>query len=144
MSLSPTGGRKPSVIEGAYVLDASAVLAYLIGEPGGAMVGDLLDGAFISTVNLAEVVERLARLGVPAADILHDALEAGLQPVPLDVETAMLAATLRPLTRAVGLSLADRCCLALAIRRGGTAVTADRVWATVDVGAFVQLIGPAS
>jgi len=46
------------------VLDASAMLAYLLDEPGGAVVEEaMLDAdAFLSTVNEAEVLTRLARL----------------------------------------------------------------------------------
>ncbi len=102
----------------------------------------MLDGALISTVNLAEVMARLGTLDIPAPDILQDVLEAGLEPIPLDVETAMLSAALRPLTRTAGLSLGDRCCLALAIKRHGVAVSTDRAWARVDVGAKVRLIRP--
>jgi PIN domain nuclease of toxin-antitoxin system len=38
------------------VLDASALLAYLQGEPGSARVEAALDNAGISAVNLAEVL----------------------------------------------------------------------------------------
>jgi PIN domain nuclease of toxin-antitoxin system len=47
-------------------------------------------------------------------------------------------AHLRSLTRAAGLSLADRACLALVRRRGGRALTADAAWG--DVSAGVELI----
>jgi PIN domain nuclease of toxin-antitoxin system len=35
---------------------------------------------------------------------------------------------LRPLTRALGLSLGDRACLALAANLGATALTTDSAW----------------
>jgi PIN domain nuclease of toxin-antitoxin system len=38
------------------------------------------------------------------------------------------------------LSLGDRACIATAIKIGGTAVTADRVWSTLDLGCKVELI----
>jgi PIN domain nuclease of toxin-antitoxin system len=38
------------------------------------------------------------------------------------------------------LSLGDRACLALGLRLGSPVVTADRVWATVDVGVEIVLI----
>jgi len=41
---------------------------------------------------------------------------------------AIEVARLRPLTRQVGLSLADRACLALAHRLGTRALTADSAW----------------
>jgi PIN domain nuclease of toxin-antitoxin system len=46
----------------AAVLDASALLAMLRAEPGGAKVLAALDGSAISTVNLGEVVGYYARM----------------------------------------------------------------------------------
>ncbi len=39
----------------AVVIDASAILAAILGEAGGDSVFDLLDEAIVSTVNVAEV-----------------------------------------------------------------------------------------
>ena len=49
---------------------------------------------------------------------------------------------MRPATRAVGLSLGDRACLALAAELGVPALTADRGWAGVAeaAGVAVQVI----
>jgi hypothetical protein len=48
---------------------------------------------------------------------------------PFDAATSLRSASLRPATRLLGLSLGDRCCLALAQERGATVITADRAWA---------------
>jgi PIN domain nuclease of toxin-antitoxin system len=40
-------------------------------------------------------------------------------------------------TRQAGLSLGDRACLALGLTRGLPVLTADRVWAQLDVGVEV-------
>ncbi len=46
------------------VLDASACLAYLQGESGTAVVAEVLThGAYISAVNLAEVLSKLSEWG---------------------------------------------------------------------------------
>ncbi len=57
----------------------------------------------------------------------------------LDLETAefnetqsLKAAELRIQTKQFGLSLGDRCCLALAIEKNLPAVTADRTWANLS------------
>jgi len=47
-----------------YVLDASAILALLNNEPGSDQVTNVLTEAVISSVNLSEVVARLADSGV--------------------------------------------------------------------------------
>jgi PIN domain nuclease of toxin-antitoxin system len=53
---------------------------------------------------------------------------------------AVTAATLWAVTRAAGLSLADRCCLALAARLGLTTLTADKAWAGFESDIPVQII----
>lgn len=53
--------------------------------------------------------------------------------------TASAIAEMLPLTRRAGLSFGDRACLALGRRLGKVVLTAERRWATVDVGIQVQL-----
>jgi len=53
---------------------------------------------------------------------------------------AIEAARLRPLTRAAGLSLGDRACLALAIQRKAAVYTTDAAWKNLDLGIEVQVI----
>ena len=43
-------------------------------------------------------------------------------------------------TRGLGLSFGDRACLALAQRLGGTALTADRSWARLELDIRVEVI----
>ena len=50
------------------------------------------------------------------------------------------AASLVPLTSPLGLSLADRACLALAIARDLPVLMADRAWAALDIGVPMHLI----
>ncbi len=123
------------------VLDASALLAFLFDEPGADPTAAVLSRAAISTVNWAEVVQHVIRLG--ARDPHHardDLIDAGLEIVPFSVADAELTAVWREPTRALGLSLADRACLALAHRAGRPALTADRSWSDVDLGVDVTLI----
>jgi ribonuclease VapC len=51
-----------------------------------------------------------------------------------DGEAAYAAGELRRLTRSAGLSFGDRACLALAIRLGVRAMTADRAWGSLGEG----------
>lgn len=135
--MSEAGG--PDDIRGA-VLDASALLALLNGEPGQEVVAPLVPGALVGSVNLAEVVGKLAERGMPEAEI-REALDGlALEVYPVDEELAYATGALRPATREQGLSLGDRACLALAAMIELPAYTADRVWAEVDLDIEVRLI----
>ena len=121
------------------VVDASAVLAYLNDEPGSDMLAANLGGAVISAVNLAEVIAKLT--DAFTATEIRDGLSAlDLTIVPFDTELAYAAGLLRPATRAAGLSLGDRACLALAHRLGVPALTTDQAWKGLDVGVDIQHI----
>jgi ribonuclease VapC len=120
--------------DGPAVLDASALLALLQGEPGADLVADLLARSVISAVNLSEVMAKLTDHGMPAeaARAMLDRLPMAVH--PFDREAAYAAGQLRRNTRGAGLSLGDRACLALAQQFGVAAVTADRAWASLDGG----------
>src|SRR6185312_8026671 len=111
------------------ILDASALLALLKEEPGSEHVVEAItEGAAISTVNYSEVVAKLNEAGMPE-DAIHESLDSlGLEIVDFDSELAYLAGLLRPLTKRAGLSLGDRCCLALAQNRNLPVFTTDRQW----------------
>ena len=123
-----------------YVLDASAVLALIHAEPGAERVEAILQAAVISAVNLAEVASRLADRGMPGDVVRRIFMRLRLPVVPLDEELAYAAGLLRPVTRAAGLSLGDRVCLALAGRLGAIAITADRIWTRIDLGVSIELL----
>ena len=124
------------------VLDASALLAALLDEPGRDRVDAVISGAMMTTVNLAEVVGHFARLGAARPEI--DALLAGLPITYMEPDAALAieVGLMRPTTDQAGLSLGDRMCLALAKRAGATALTADRAWNKIAarLGVDVELI----
>lgn len=117
-----------------YVLDASAVLAVLNAETGQQAVIPILSDSAISTVNLAEVGTKLIDGGMnpAAAQIAVSVLGIGTI-IKFDSDAAWEAAQLRPLTKSIGLSLGDRCCLALALKLNVPAVTADKEWAKLNL-----------
>jgi ribonuclease VapC len=123
------------------VFDASAVLAALNDEPGAATVLALLgeDDGVISAVNHAEVIAKLVDRQMPDADIDEVMNHLPLTVEPLTPVLARAAGLLRRQTRTLGLSLGDRCCLALGQARGATIVTADRAWAGLD-GFGIKLV----
>jgi ribonuclease VapC len=124
------------------VLDASAVLALLLNESGAAKVAAVLAGSQMSAVNYAEVFTHYAKFGSSQAEIEDVVGTLPIIIVPLDRNLATAAGMLRPLTFVAGLSLGDRCCLALAKYSGLPAYTADRQWKSVAaaVGVNVTLI----
>ena len=130
----------------ASVLDASALIALLHEEEGAETVAEAIAaGAAISVVNLAEVLSKLAEAGKDpdeASGELRDAAgdTDALAIEPLSEIDCVEVARLRPKTRELGLSLADRSCLALAMRLGVPALTADHDWAEVDVDVEIRLI----
>lgn len=123
-----------------FVLDASAILADLHGEPGGEMVGASIQGSAVSAVNLAEVITKLIDKGMTAeeASLLGEQLNCDV--FDADKQRAGAAGALHAKTRRIGVSLGDRFCLALAEELGVPALTADRRWKELDLGIQVQLI----
>ena len=127
-------------MDAPVVLDASAVSALVKGEDGGEIVSARCLGAVISAVNFSEVVEMLARIGLPI-DVWEQRLASiGIGIVAFSSEQATTTAALRPPTRPAGLSLADRACLALALELDAPVLTADRAWSKLDVGVEIELI----
>ena len=122
------------------VLDASALLALVNGEPGADRVVKAIPGACLCAVNLAEVVGKLSDEGMPEA-VLRTAIGGlGLRIVPFGEDLAWRTGLLRPVTRSLGLSLGDRACLTLAADLELPAMTADRTWSELDEGIQVEQI----
>ena len=122
------------------VLDASAILALLAGEPGAEAVGACLPDAAVSTVNVAEVGAKLVDRGMKEKDMRVAIGTLGMEVVVFDEDAAYAAAMLRDRTRRLGLSLGDRACLALGAVRRLPVLTADRSWAGLDIGVEIRLI----
>ena len=111
------------------VLDASALLrALLLGEPGAEAVRDKLSTAVISAVNYSEVLAARRPSVVRSTSAGRRVDRQGVEVIPLDDVQASVAASLISLGKPLGLSLADRCCLALALTRTAPVLTADRDW----------------
>lgn len=128
------------------VLDASSVLAFLGREPGFQIVREaLFEGCAVSAVNWAEVLSKLVERGEDISLTIErfekDGVLGGDMIVhPLDEPQARRVATLRPITREAGLSLADRACLALSFALDLPAYTADGAWREVEAGVEIHLI----
>jgi predicted nucleic acid-binding protein len=113
-----------------YVLDACAMIAYLNGEPGAAVVNEMLNDpareCVAHAINLCEVYyDALRAADEPTANqAIRDLRDAGvLERDEMDEALWREAGKIKSRGR---ISIADAFCAALAQRVGGEAVTSDR------------------
>lgn len=123
-----------------FVVDASAILAILQDEAFTHFDGRRIPGAWISTINLSEILAKLYAKGFGEEDAMRALGVFSLRAADFTERHAGAAARLVTSTRRAGLSFGDRACLATAQLLGLPAVTADRAWATVDAGVAVILV----
>ena len=121
------------------VLDLSAILAVLRREIGFERVADVIANSLVSVVNEAEVISVLIQKGEPIENARKVVRKLPYQPVDLDRRLAHRAGILWLDLKPRGLSLGDRCCLALAERERLPALTSDKRWAGLSIGVDVQL-----
>lgn len=116
-----------------YALDASALLAVMLNEPGHEKVRAVIDRAFIHSVNVAEVVGKLVREGVPRGEAEQMIEELSLEiDQELPIGQAASCGELLAKTRRHGLSLGDCVCLTVSACAGCTAITADQQWQKLE------------
>lgn len=123
-----------------FVADASAILALVKGEPGADRVRERIARSIVSAVNVAEVGAKLSDWGISGAGLRYAIANLGFDVAPFDAHQALVSADLRSATRAHGLSLGDRACLALARSAGLPVLTADREWRGVGLDVEIELI----
>ena len=87
------------------ILDASAVLAYLHEEEGCLIVEKVLRGAFISTVNGCEVVQKLRTRSIDDKAVMQGLKTLGVSCIPFSLAHADKAGELWQVTSPFGLSL---------------------------------------
>jgi PIN domain nuclease of toxin-antitoxin system len=134
------------VTSSVAVLDASAILALLLDEPGADTVQVLLDRAErdavpfpMTTVNWGEVLYISAREagqgGVPRAIEMLDAMPIMLVDVDRDltVRAAMLKATR-------GMGLADAYCAALAMTLAAPVLTCDSDFDELERDGLLEVV----
>ena len=123
------------------VLDASAILVVLNSELGSEkLTPAILETAVSSAVNLAEVQTKLVDHGMDAAEAWEAALSSVNKAVDFTVAHAEITGNLFSQTRALGLSLGDRACLALGISLGAPIYTADKSWKNLKLPVRVHVI----
>jgi len=113
-----------------YILDASAIIAYLRGEPGAdAVSAILIDPSHVClahALNLCEVYYDFYRSNgeTAARDAVRDVLALGVQlRSDLSIDFWQMAGALKATVRRI--SLADCFAVALAQATGGSVLTSD-------------------
>ena len=123
------------------VLDASAILAFIQGEPGSEkLTPELLSGSICSAVNLAEVHGKLVSRGWSVDEAWEDAFSPAQEVIPFDLSQARIAGDLVTHTRTLGLSLGDRACLALALSLKAPVYTTEQAWRKLKLEVSVHVI----
>lgn len=123
------------------VLDASALLALLNGESGAdKLTPELLSKATASTVNLAEVQGKHVSRGLAPSDAWEATLSPILEATAFTAEHVQAAGNLIAETRALGLSIGDRACIALGIALKAPVYTADKSWKKLKLGVPIHVI----
>jgi PIN domain nuclease of toxin-antitoxin system len=116
-----------------YQLDASALLAVMLNEPGHERVSAVLNSASIHAVNVAEVIAKLMRAGVPLEEARESVDEIHLKiGEEFSLGQAAACGALIAETRKQGLSLGDCICLTSAALADRVAVTAERRWKELE------------
>jgi PIN domain nuclease of toxin-antitoxin system len=122
------------------VVDASAVLALLNQETGSEEILQLIDNAAVSSVNLSEVIAKLAEAGIPEEEIRQILLHLNLEVILFNEEQALRAGMMRPATKSIGLSFGDRACLALGVILNQPVITTDRLWSNLNIGIEIRVM----
>ncbi len=126
-----------------FVVDTSALLALIKGEPGGGKVHEYFklpgNSFFMHTLNVTEVFYHLLNLGIPedaswSFSLRSDVVQVSDSGIPLCRRAAIIKTTLR------SLSIVDCMTIALAERLDAGILAADRDFAKVKTTAKVILI----
>jgi ribonuclease VapC len=123
------------------VLDASAILAVINGEPGAdTLTPALLAHAAASAANLAEVQAKLVSRGWTSEEAWQDATSPLHEVLAFDEQQARITGDLIAQTRQLGLSLGDRACLSLGIALNLPVYTAEKAWRKLKLSIPIQVI----
>ena len=136
------------------VLDASALLASVFGEPITIDMKDIIPNAVMSAANWSEFVQKCLQKAVDTHGMREELEASGLRIAPVTAAQAEIAAGLWQTHKAYGLSLGDRLCIALALETQAskpdgrrkdqtvTLYTADRIWLTLNLAVKTICVRP--
>ena len=123
------------------VLDGSALLALIKNESGAKVIEELLGSIIMSSVNVTEVAGILLDSDMSVEEA-QEAIEPFIDSIiSFDLEHSMACASLKKITKHLGLSLGDRACIALGIKLRLPIYTADKIWQELKLeNAEIRLI----
>ena len=122
------------------ILDASAIIAYLDGEPGSEVVEQWLPDSAASMINVCEVISVLVGQGKPEEQVSQRVHELVPVIVPFSWDIARITAALIVDTQPKGLGLGDRAALATAKIMNLPVLTSEPRWLDVSTGVDIRLI----
>lgn len=122
------------------VVDSSAVIALIREERGADVLRPYVGSMVISAINFCETITVLQRLAGPDVMVTHPLSFLVSEVVAFEAQAAVEAANLHFYTKPYGLSLGDRACIALGIKRKLPIFTADKIWAELKLDADIRLI----
>jgi len=127
-----------SVIEA--VVDTSVLVTFALGEHHQVDEDQVLAGAAVSAVNLAEFRSILRQKQVDPADIDASLRDFNLKVLAFGAREAEIAGRLIPLARPLNIGLGDCACLATGLALDLPVWTADRDWTRLEGAGDIKLI----
>lgn len=122
------------------VVDTSVLLAFALGEQHRVDEDQVLAGAGVSAVNLAEFRSVLRQKQVDPEDIDATLRDFNLKVLAFGAREAEIAGTLIATGRALSIGLGDCACLATGLAAGLPVWTADRDWMKLAGAGEIRLI----
>ena len=122
------------------LLDASCILAWVFDEQGATKVEAKLSTAYITSVNISEVIDRLHNRGDDGFGLVQDLVSHGLTVVPFALPHLGSLHILYSALNGAKISLGDRCALTYGIHQEMDIWTSDRMWAKLVLPTKVTLI----
>lgn len=116
------------------VFDASALIALFAKESGYELIKQHMKEGLISSVNIAEVYKYCIEVQNLTEDDARTLIKlSDIKIVNFCPEQALISAKIINKTKAYGLSLGDRACIALSIIKNYPILTCDKIWQKLDL-----------
>lgn len=116
------------------IFDASALIALFAKEEGYLFIKKHMKDAVISSVNIAEVYKYCIEVQGLQKDDAETVIKlSDIKIIDFGHDQALISANIINKTKAHGLSLEDRACIALAIFKNYPILTYDKIWKKLEL-----------